>query len=53
MPPGATFEEGLAALQASKRPALPVVSEAGAVVGILSQDTLADLLLVRRAGLTG
>lgn len=53
VPPGATFEEGLAALQASRLPALPVVSEAGAVVGILSQDNLTDLLLVRRAGLTG
>lgn len=48
--PAMAFEEAVTALRESRLPALPVVDPSGGVLGLLSQDNLADLLLVRRAG---
>ncbi|MFL5402205.1 MAG: site-2 protease family protein [Gemmatimonadales bacterium] len=44
------FTEALERLRSSRLPALPVVDAAGALVGLLTQDNITDLLLVRRAG---
>ena len=43
------FQDALDRLRASGLPALPVVDEQGSLVGLLSRDNIADLLLVRRA----
>jgi len=43
-----SFEQALAALQASGRSALPVI-ENGKLIGLLTKDNIADLVLVRRA----
>jgi Zn-dependent protease len=44
------FAEALERLRSSRLPALPVVDAAGTLVGLLTQDNITDLLLVRRAG---
>jgi len=44
------FEEALDRLGRSGLPALPVVDQAGALVGLLTRDNVTDVLLVRRAG---
>jgi stage IV sporulation protein FB len=44
------FMEAVERLRSSRLPALPVVDAAGALVGLLTQDNITDLLLVRRAG---
>jgi Zn-dependent protease/CBS domain-containing protein len=44
------FQEALDRLRASGLPALPVVDGDGRLVGLLTRDNIADLLLVRRAG---
>ncbi len=46
--PDVGFGEALAALRAARLPALPVV-DGGRLVGLLTMDNVADLLLVRRA----
>jgi len=43
------FREALDRLRASRLPALPVVDAAGALVGLLTSDNIADLLMVQRA----
>jgi len=43
------FQEALELLRSSGLPALPVVDEAGRLVGLLTLDNITDLLLVRRA----
>ncbi len=43
------FREALDRLRASRLPALPVVDAAGALVGLLTSDNIADLLMVHRA----
>jgi Zn-dependent protease len=43
------FQEALERLRSSGLPALPVVDEAGRLVGLLTLDNITDLLLVRRA----
>jgi stage IV sporulation protein FB len=45
--PGVPFEEALQRLRSSGFPALPVVNASGLVVGLLTADNIADLLLVR------
>lgn len=50
--PTVPFEEALDALGRSGLPALPVVDQAGALVGLLTRDNVADALLVRRAGVS-
>jgi Zn-dependent protease/CBS domain-containing protein len=50
VPPTLGFLEALERLRSSRLPALPVVDGAGALVGLLTQDNITDLLLVRRAG---
>jgi CBS domain-containing protein len=50
VPPTLGFMEALDRLRSSRLPALPVVDAAGALVGLLTQDNITDLLLVRRAG---
>jgi stage IV sporulation protein FB len=47
--PGLGFQEALQRLRSSGLPALPVVDEAGRLVGLLTLDNITDLLLVRRA----
>ncbi len=47
---GLDFGDALEHLGRSNLPALPVVDEAGALVGLLTRDNVADVLLVRRAG---
>lgn len=47
--PTLDFEHALGALRASGLPALPVVDASGALVGLLTADNIADLLLVKRA----
>lgn len=47
--PSLGFEEALERLRASGLPAIPVVDGGGALVGLLTRDNIADLLLVRRA----
>jgi CBS domain-containing protein len=49
IPPTLDFEHALGALRASGLPALPVVDASGALVGLLTADNIADLLLVKRA----
>ncbi len=44
------FEEALNRLGLSGLPALPVVDEGGSLVGLLTRENVADVLLVRRAG---
>jgi CBS domain-containing protein len=50
VPPTLGFQEAIERLRSSRLPALPVVNAAGALVGLLTQDNITDLLLVRRAG---
>lgn len=49
VPPTLGFQDALARLQSSGLPALPVVDPAGGLVGLLTRDNIADLLLVQRA----
>ncbi|HKP27759.1 MAG TPA: site-2 protease family protein [Gemmatimonadales bacterium] len=46
--PGASFDHALHQLRTSGLPALPVVDEARRVVGLITTDNIADLILVRR-----
>ncbi len=48
IPPGLPFDRALEELRSSGLPALPVVNEVGGVVGLLTTDNIADLLLVRK-----
>jgi Zn-dependent protease/CBS domain-containing protein len=48
--PALPFQEALERLRSSRLPALPVVDPAGALVGLLTSDNIADLLMVQRAG---
>jgi Zn-dependent protease len=50
LPRSLSFEEALDRLGRSGLPALPVVDQAGALVGLLTRDNVTDVLLVRRAG---
>lgn len=43
------FQDALERLRSSRLPALPVVDPGGALVGLLTSDNIADLLLVQRA----
>ncbi len=43
------FQEALDRLRSSRLPALPVVDPSGALIGLLTSDNIADLLLVQRA----
>lgn len=47
--PNQTFEEAVSRLRASGVSALPVLDESGRIVGLLSLDNVAELVLVRRA----
>jgi stage IV sporulation protein FB len=49
IPLGLDFETALGRLRQSGLPALPVVNGAGELVGLLTRDNIADLILVRRA----
>ncbi|MGH7508454.1 MAG: site-2 protease family protein [Gemmatimonadales bacterium] len=49
VPPNLGFEDALERLRTSRLPALPVVDKAGSLVGLLTSDNIADLLLVHRA----
>jgi Zn-dependent protease len=49
VPPTLGFQEALDRLRASGLPALPVIDEGGALVGLLTLDNITDLLLVRQA----
>jgi Zn-dependent protease len=49
VPPTLSFQEALEHLRSSRLPALPVVDPAGALIGLLTSDNIADLLLVQRA----
>jgi Zn-dependent protease len=49
VPPTLGFQEALERLRSSRLPALPVIDPAGALVGLLTSDNIADLLLVQRA----
>ncbi len=49
VPPTLGFQEALERLRSSRLPALPVVDPAGALVGLLTSENIADLLLVQRA----
>src|SRR5919198_700375 len=49
VPPTLGFQEALDRLRSSGLPALPVVEQSGALVGLLTLDNITDLLLVRRA----
>jgi stage IV sporulation protein FB len=49
VPAGLGFESAYQRLRESGLPALPVVDGAGKLVGLLTLDNIADLLLVRRA----
>lgn len=46
--PGVPFEQALDQLRASGLPALPVVDETRRVIGLITTDNIADLILVRR-----
>jgi Zn-dependent protease/predicted transcriptional regulator len=48
--PTLAFREALERLRSSRLPALPVVDPTGALVGLLTSDNIADLLMVQRAG---
>jgi len=50
VPVSVPFEEALQRLGQSGLPALPVVDQAGALVGLLTLDNVRDVLLVRQAG---
>ncbi|MEO8090213.1 MAG: site-2 protease family protein [Gemmatimonadales bacterium] len=50
VPPTLSFRDALERLRASRLPALPVVDPTGALVGLLTSDNIADLLMVQRAG---
>jgi stage IV sporulation protein FB len=43
------FDAALQRLQESRLPAIPVIDKTGALVGLLTKDNIADLILVRRA----
>jgi Zn-dependent protease len=47
--PGQSFDEAVNRLKASGVPALPVLDDAGRLVGLLSLENVAELVLVRRA----
>lgn len=47
--PGQSFDEAVNRLKASGVPALPVLDESGRLVGLLSLENVAELVLVRRA----
>jgi Zn-dependent protease/predicted transcriptional regulator len=47
--PATPFRDALERLRASGLPALPVVDEGGALVGLLTLENISELLLVRRA----
>ena len=49
LPLGLGFEEAVGRLRASGYPALPVVDAGGRMVGLLSADNVADLVLLRQA----
>ena len=49
VPPSLGFQDALERLRSSRLPALPVVNPAGGLVGLLTSDNIADLLLVQRA----
>jgi stage IV sporulation protein FB len=51
LPLGLGFDEALARLRASGLPALPVVDPNRHLVGLLTSDNIADLVLIRRAAL--
>ncbi|MEA2723381.1 MAG: hypothetical protein QOH59_1152 [Gemmatimonadales bacterium] len=51
--PTLSFRDALERLRSSRLPALPVVDPAGALVGLLTSDNIADLLMVQRAGPDG
>jgi Zn-dependent protease len=51
--PNLSFQEALDRLRASHLPALPVVDLGGSLVGLLTLDNITDLLLVRRAQVSG
>jgi len=50
VPLGLPFEAAIDQLVRSGQPALPVVDERGALVGLLTADNVKDVLLVRQAG---
>lgn len=43
------FQDALERLRSSRLPALPVVDPAGTLIGLLTADNIADLLLIQRA----
>jgi Zn-dependent protease/predicted transcriptional regulator len=47
--PTLSFQEALERLRSSRLPALPVIDPSGSLVGLLTSDNIADLLLVQRA----
>jgi stage IV sporulation protein FB len=47
--PTLSFRDALERLRSSRLPALPVVDPAGTLVGLLTSENIADLLLVQRA----
>jgi CBS domain-containing protein len=47
--PGQAFEEAVSRLRSSGVPALPVLDDGGRIVGLLSLENVAELVLVRRA----
>jgi len=47
--PGQSFDEAVNRLKASGVPALPVLDDSGRLVGLLSLENVAELVLVRRA----
>jgi stage IV sporulation protein FB len=49
VPPTLGFQDALDRLRASGLPALPVVDAGGSLVGLLTRDNIADLLLIRGA----
>ena len=49
LPLGLDFESALAQLRDSGLPALPVMDAGGKLVGLLTRDNVADLILVRQA----
>lgn len=49
LPLGLDFESAMAQLRDSGLPALPVMNASGQLVGLLTRDNIADLILVRQA----
>jgi stage IV sporulation protein FB len=47
--PGLGFDEALARMKQSGLPALPVVDPAGNLVGLISQENISEVILLRRA----